>query len=89
VYAAAPRLERRFLKAVAQLDDPAQPIAETYRRARAVADEFGIPRPSYERFRQHIRMSRRVQAKRNAKRDLLLDVALRVRPVEALSELIE
>ena len=49
MYAAGPRVERSFLERVTKMDDPSQPIAETYRRIRSLAAEQGIPRPSYER----------------------------------------
>jgi hypothetical protein len=89
VYDAAPRLDERFLRAISRLDDPSLPIAEVYRRTRKVAGELGLPRPSYERVRQHIHEVRRVKRRRKEKWDVLLDVAYQVRPVEALSELIE
>jgi hypothetical protein len=62
-------------------------MAETYRRARRVAEELNVPRPSYERARQHIHEVRRAKRKRRKKQDLVRDVAFRVRPVDALSEL--
>jgi hypothetical protein len=64
VYAAGPRIEPSFLEDVVRLDDPALPIAETYRRIRLLAEETGIPRPSYERIRIHVVASRAGRAER-------------------------
>jgi len=89
MYTAAPRLDTRLLRAIAQLDDPSLPIAETYRRTREVAERFGIPRPSYERVRLHLNESRRRRAARRRKRDILIDVAMHLRPVDDLYELID
>jgi hypothetical protein len=58
MYAAGPRVERHFLEGIVELDDRSQPIAETYRRIRALAAQRGIPRPSYERVRLHLRSTR-------------------------------
>ena len=64
MYAAGPRIERRFLDGVLRLDDPAVPVAETYRRIRTLADEMGVPRPSYERIRMHVHAARAHRAER-------------------------
>jgi hypothetical protein len=71
------------------LDDPSVPIMEIYRRTRMVTDELGLPRPSYERVRQHIREVRRQKRGRQDKWDVVLDVAYQRRPPDALSELFE
>lgn len=89
VYAAAPRLDPRLLRAIARLDDSSQPIAETYRRTREVAERLGIARPSYERVRLHLKDSRRKQEARRHKREVLLGVAMYLRPVDDLYELID
>jgi len=47
MYTAAPRLDPRLLRLIAELDDPSNPMAETYRQARKTAAQLGIPRPSY------------------------------------------
>ncbi len=89
MYTAAPRLDPRLLKAIARVDDASLPMAETYRRTREIAEGFGLPRPSYERVRLHLRDARRQQSRWRHKRDVLLDVALYLRPVDDLYELVE
>ena len=84
MYAAGPRLERRFLDGVVQLDDSTVPIAETYRRARDLAMQMGIPRPSYERLRVHLRAARRRQDERQRARELLFQLAYNTRPADAV-----
>jgi len=76
VYSASPRLDRRLLDAIAHVDDPSQPIAETYRRARVLASSLGIPRPSYERVRQHVHFVRAERERTRRKRETLVAVAL-------------
>jgi hypothetical protein len=82
VYTAAPRVERKFLKRVAKLDDRAVPMAETYRRARDLALQMGIPRPSYERVRQHLHAARRREEERRRTRELILHLAYNTRPAD-------
>jgi hypothetical protein len=82
VYTAAPRVERKFLKRVAKLDDRSLPMAETYRRARDLALQMGIPRPSYERIRQHLHAARRREEERRRTRELILHLAYNTRPAD-------
>jgi hypothetical protein len=82
VYAAAPRVERRFLKRVAKLDDRSVPMAETHRRARDLAQQMGIPRPSYERMRQHLHAVRRREEERRRTRELILHLAYNTRAAD-------
>jgi hypothetical protein len=82
VYAAAPRVERRFLERVAKLDDRSVPMAETYRRARDLAQQMGIPRPSYERIRLHLHAARRREEERRRTRELILHLAYNTRPAD-------
>jgi hypothetical protein len=89
VYSAAPRLDPRLLEAIARIDDHSVPIAETYRRTRDVAEDLDIPRPSYERVRLHLKLVRRRRMVRRRKRDILIDVAMHLRPVEDLYEVLE
>ncbi len=89
MYTAAPRLDPRLLRAIARLDDPSVPIAETYRRTRGVTERLGIARPSYERVRLHLKAAREEQTKRRERRDILMGVALHLRPVEDLYELLD
>jgi hypothetical protein len=88
-YAAGPRLEPDFLAAIARIDDRSLPVAETYRRTREIAAQLGIPRPSYERVRQHVRAVRRAEETLRLRRDIFIDVSLHHRPVEDLYELFE
>jgi hypothetical protein len=77
-------VEQTFFERVEQLDDPSEPIAETNRRARDLAEELGIPRPSYERVRRHLRESRARQAERVLARELVLQLAYNTRPADAV-----
>jgi hypothetical protein len=89
VYSASPRLDQRLLDAIAGIDDSLQPMAETYRRTRSLAAAFGLPRPSYERVRQHIHLVRAERERARVKRETLLAVALYQAPVSALYEVVE
>jgi len=82
VYAAGPRLDRRFLDAVTQLDDRSVPIAETYRRIRDLATQMGVPRPSYERVRLHLRATRMSNNERRRARDLVFELAYNTRAAD-------
>jgi hypothetical protein len=69
------------------LDKPGRPIAETHRLVGLLADQLGLTRPSYEQTRVI------VHSLRNARRDpevgqVLLDIAMRVRPPEALLDVL-
>ena len=89
MYAAVPRVERRFLKRVAKLDDRSLPMAETHRRARDLAQQMGIPRPSYERVRLHLHAARRRDEERKRTRDLIIQLAYNTRPAnEVVPELL-
>jgi hypothetical protein len=88
VYSASPRLDRRLLDAIAKIDDGSQPIAETNRRARELAVSLGLPRPSYERVRQHVHLVRREKAKARRKRETIVAVALHHAPVSALYDVV-
>jgi hypothetical protein len=87
MYAAAPRVDRRLLDALARLDRPEVPIAETYRRSRQEAATLGVPRPSYELVRLVIHEARREQARCRANRNTLLRVLLYQLPPDALNHL--
>jgi hypothetical protein len=79
MYAAGPRVEQRFLEHVVELDDRSLPMAETYRRARVIAAQMGIPRPSYERVRLHLRATRLRRDERKRARELALELAFNSR----------
>jgi hypothetical protein len=83
VVSCAPRFDARLVATIANLDSKKRPIAETYRRVAAVAEELGLLRPSYEQVRTL------VHEIRGRRRDpvigqLLLDIASQRRPPEAL-----
>jgi hypothetical protein len=82
VYAAAPRVEQQLLRAAADLDDRTEPMAETYRRLRTLAEEMGVPRPSYERVRLHLQVARRRETDRETARDLALELAFNTRSAD-------
>jgi hypothetical protein len=56
---ASPRLDRRLRKAAAKVDDPADSMAETWRKVGGIALKLGLPRPSYETIRVLVRAHRR------------------------------
>ena len=59
------------------------PIAEVNRRVGIGAARLGLPRPSYECVRAHVHEVRR-RRKLPSTAEVLTDVALRVRPVDAV-----
>jgi hypothetical protein len=61
------------------------PIAEMARRVGQMAEAHGTKRPSYERVRQLVRAARRrMSVAEPSTAEVLWDVALRARPVEAV-----
>jgi hypothetical protein len=82
---AAPRIDSRLVAAVPWLDDTRQPMAETNRRIGFLARDLGLAKPSYEQIRTLVKQHRRGRLRPTAGR-VLLDVAFRVRPPEALLE---
>ena len=83
VTAAAPRIDSRLVAAVAWLDDDREPIAETNRRIGLLARDLGLPKPSYQQVRLLVKDHRRGRLRPTAGQ-VLLDVAFRARPPEAL-----
>ena len=81
----APRIDSRLVAAVERLDHDDVPIAETYRRVAAVARELELVRPSYEQVRTIVHEARQ-RGRRPMAGDVLLDIAFRSRPPEALIE---
>jgi hypothetical protein len=79
----APRLSPRLLAALERIDDGRLPIAELRRRVGTEAERLGLARPSYERVRILAHETRARRARATAT-DVLLDVAMRVRPPEAI-----
>jgi hypothetical protein len=84
---AAPRIDARLLAAIARVDRPQRPIAETARRVGLIAEALGLPRPSYEQLRTHVHAARARRLNPGAG-DILLDVAFRNRPPDALLDLL-
>ena len=79
----APRLDQRLVVAVGGLDDPKRPIAETWRRTGVVAERLGLPRPSYEQVRILVGQFRAGKPSPTLG-DVLLDIAFRAAPPDAL-----
>jgi hypothetical protein len=75
----APNVDSRLVAALARIDDGKMPIAEACRRLGALADHLDLTRPSYEQVRVHLHAVRRRAALPGAG-EILLDIALRVRP---------
>jgi hypothetical protein len=86
--AQAPRIGPTLLAGIERLDDDALPIAEVNRRVGALASHLGFVRPSYEQIRVLIHEHRRRGLAPTAGQ-ILLEVAARSRPPEALLELLE
>jgi hypothetical protein len=74
---AAPRYDAQLVRAIARVDDPSVPIAETVRRLGVVADELGVPRPSYVHMRLYVAEHREREeaawARRQAIREILVE----------------
>jgi hypothetical protein len=85
---AAPRIHHAVLAALERLDDERLPIAEVHRRVAAVAEIIGCSRPSYEQVRVLVHVHRRRRLQPTAGQ-ILLAVASRGRPPEALLDLLE
>jgi hypothetical protein len=72
-----------LLETLVRADGPSVPIAETCRRVGSEAERIGLTRPSYERVRLLVHESRRIRRGPSTAK-VLADVALRVRPPEAV-----
>ena len=81
----APRISPRLVEAIVRLDDRSVPIAETCRRVGAEADRLRLTRPSYQRVRELVHESRRIRRVPSTAA-VLVDVAFRMRPPEALAD---
>jgi hypothetical protein len=83
--ALAPRIRTELLEAIVRHDDESRSIAETCRRVGEDADRLGFTRPSYQRIRELVHESRRLRRARGpSTAEVLIDVAFRVRPPEAV-----
>jgi hypothetical protein len=81
----APRISHRLLEALARLDDPSVPIAETNRRLGEEALRIGLTKPSYQRVRELVHQHRRINRGPSTAR-VLAEIALRARAPEELVE---
>jgi len=72
----APRYHPKLLALIAALDDDAQPIAETCRRAGDAAERLGLSRPSYVHVRRIVLAERAANRRRKELREPLVDLAV-------------
>jgi hypothetical protein len=79
----APRVDSRLVAAAERLDEPGVPVAETNRRLGIVAAELGLKKPSYEQVRIIVKRARR-NGPTATTGDVLLEIAFRARPPDAL-----
>jgi hypothetical protein len=81
----APRISPRLVAELERLDNGTRSIAEITRAVGARAERFGLRRPSYEQVRTlvHVKRSRPWLPTTG---EVLLDIAFRVRPPEALND---
>ena len=83
----APRIDPRLVAALARVDDPGRPIAETNRRLGEIAVALGFRKPSYEQVRVLVHALRRRKLDPDIG-ELLLDFMLRTRSPEQILELL-
>jgi hypothetical protein len=83
VASSAPRLDSKLLAAVVRMHDDSLPIAEINRRVGEIALALGLTKPSYEQVRVLVHALRRRQLDPSTG-EILLDIAFRARPPEAL-----
>jgi proteasome lid subunit RPN8/RPN11 len=83
----APRIRKELLEAIVRHDKRTHPIAETCRRVGREAERRGLTRPSYERVRELVHESRRIR-RGPTTASVLVDVALRARPPEAVLDVL-
>jgi hypothetical protein len=83
--AAAPRIGAVLLAGIEKLDDESVPIAEVHRRVSALASHLDCTRPSYQQIRVLVHEHRQRGLAPTAGQ-VLLDVAFRVKPPDALLE---
>jgi hypothetical protein len=81
----APRLSPRLVAAIERLDDGKISYAELRRLVGAEADRLDLPRPSYERVRT-LAQDLRTKRAEITTGEVLVDVALRLRTPEAVTQ---
>jgi len=79
----APRISPRLRAEIERLADASLSAAEITRAVGAKAERLGLRRPSYEQVRKLAREHRR-RPRPPSTTDVLLDVAFRVRPPNAI-----
>ena len=79
----APRLSHRLIRLIERLDDGKIGFGELTRRVGAEAEQLGLPRPSYQRVRT-LALRNRAFRGGPSTAEVLVDVALRARPPEAV-----
>ena len=78
-----PRIDERLVAALAKLDDPTLPIAETNRRLGMVAEGLGLIRPSYQQVRVIVH-ELRSQKRSSRVGETLLQIAYGMRTQEQM-----
>ena len=78
-----PRIDERLVAALAKLDDPTLPIAETNRRLGVVAEGLGLMRPSYQQVRVIVH-ELRSQKRSSRVGETLLQIAYGMRTQEQM-----
>lgn len=86
--ASAPRIDERLVAALARLDDPTLPIAETNRRLGAVAEALGLHRPSYQQVRVIVHMLRS-RHRSPGVGEKLLELSVRIKHPNQIVELLD
>ena len=71
----APRYDPKILELATVLDDRREPMAETCRRVGAVAESFGLIRPSYSHLRRFLVEKHREEDAARARRAELRKIA--------------
>jgi hypothetical protein len=79
----APRIDSRLVAAIARFDKPGWYIADTHRAIGLVAEHLGLSRPSYQQTRVIVHQLRR-RRRDPSVGQVLLDIAFRVKPPDAL-----
>jgi hypothetical protein len=78
-----PRIDERLVAAIARLDDPMLPIAETNRRLGVVAEGLGLIRPSYQQVRIIVHQLRS-QNRSPRLGELLFESSFRIKSLDAV-----
>lgn len=84
---AGPRVDERLVAALARLDDPTLPIAETNRRLGVVAEGLGLMRPSYQQVRVIVH---ELRSRHRSPRlgEMLLESSFRIKSPDAVLDFV-